>query len=394
MNRIVASRESRVARGRRLGAGALVLLLLSGPASRAAGQTSTCDQTGVTSLRASIQALLDSVVKARPDIAGVSVHVEAPKRCLSWSGAAGVSDRATGAKLTAAQPHRMASNTKTYVSAAILRLYEEGKLGLDDPIPGLLSTESVEALRRGGYQPDAITVRHLLTHTSGIFDYAMTPAFQEAVFGSPNKRWTRDEQVRFAVDKGQPYGAPGTVFKYSDTGYILLGEIIERKSGLPLAAALRTLLGYDRNGWKTTWLETLEPVPAGAPDRAHQYLGEVDTYAFDPSFDLYGGGGLAANPRDMAAFTRALFEGKVFRKKETLDVMLSEPPVPAERNYRYGIYTRLVGGVRAWGHTGFWNTFSFHFPEQDLTIAASLTQQEKAGDAAGAVLVGIVERVK
>ena len=74
--------------------------------------------------------------------------------------------------------------------------------------------------------------------------------------------------------------------------------------------------------------------------------------------------------------------------------MLSEPPVPTERSYRYGIYTRLVGGVRAWGHTGFWNTFSFHFPEQDVTIAASLTQQEKAFDATGAVLVGIVERVK
>ena len=117
----------------------------------------------------------------------------------------------------------------------------------------------------------------------------------------------------------------------------------------------------------------------------------MDTWSFDPSFDLYGGGGLAATPRDMAAFTRALFEGKVYRKKETLDVMLSQPPVPAERNYRYGIYSKMVNGVTAYGHTGFWNTFSFHFPELDLTVAASLTQQEKAFDAAGAVLSGIVQ---
>ena len=237
-------------------------------------------------------------------------------------------------------------------------------------------------------------MRHLLTHTSGIFDYAMSAPFQEAVFGSPTKRWTREEQVRFAVEKGQSYGAPGSVFHYSDTGYILLGEIIERITGEPLAAALRTLLAYERNGWKSTWLETLEPVPAGEAERAHQYIGTVDTYSFDPSFDLFGGGGLAATPRDMAAFTRALFEGKVYRKKETLDVMLSQPPVAAERNYRYGIYSKTVAGATAYGHTGFWNTFSFHFPELDLTVAASVTQQEKAFDAAGAILTGIVQRVK
>lgn len=374
---------------------ALVAIVLLGPAAAsAAGQASACPPAEVSSLRASLQALIDSVVAARPDIAGVAVHVEAPRRCLSWSGAAGVSDRATGAKLSPDQPHRMASNTKTYVAAATLRLYEEGKLALDAPIAGLLSQESITELQRDGYDARAITVRHLLTHTSGLFDYAMTPAFQEAVFGSPTKRWTRDEQVRFAVDSGQPYGAPGAVFHYSDTGYILLGEIIERLTGKPLAASLRTLLNYEGNGWKTTWLETLEPPPPGTLDRAHQYIGALDTYPFDPSFDLYGGGGLAASMRDMAAFTRALFEGKVYRKKETLDVMLAQPPVPTERSYRAGIYSRMIGGATAYGHTGFWNTMSFHFPELDLTIAASLTQQEKAGDAAGAIAVGIVQRVK
>ena len=387
-------RESRVARGRRLGAGALGILLVGLLASSAGAQAVACPPAEVASLRASFQVLLDSVVKARPDIAGVSVHVEAPKRCLSWSGAAGVSDRASGARLSPDQPHRMASNTKTYVAAAVLRLQEEDKVKLDAPIAGLLSKESAEQLKRGGYDADAITVRHLLTHTSGIFDYAMTPAFQEAVFGSPTKRWTREEQVRFAVDKGQPYGAPGTVFHYSDTGYLLLAEIIERLSGKPLAESLRSLLNYERNGWKTTWLETLEKAPAGVSDRAHQYIGETDTYAFDPSFDLFGGGGLAASPRDMAAFTRALFEGKVYRKKETLELMLAQPPVPAERNYRAGIYSRVIDGATAYGHTGFWNTFAFHFPDLDLTVAASLTQQQKAGDATGAILGGIVQRVK
>ena len=84
----------------------------------------------------------------------------------------------------------------------------------------------------------------------------------------------------------------------------------------------------------------------------------------------------------------------MYRKKETLEVMLTPPPVPTERHYRYGIYSKTVGGATAYGHTGFWNTFSFHFPELDLTVAASLTQQDKAFGAAGVVLEGIVGRVK
>ena len=110
---------------------------------------------------------------------------------LEELGAAGVSDRATGAKLTADQPHRMASNTKTYVSATALRLYEDGKLKLDAPIATLLSRESIETLRRGGYDPNVITVRHLLTHTSGIFDYAMSAPYQEAALSNSARRWTR-----------------------------------------------------------------------------------------------------------------------------------------------------------------------------------------------------------
>jgi len=391
---MVASHESGVARGRRVGSGALVLFVCSVFPSAAGAQAAACPPAQLAALRASLQSLIDSVVRARPEIAGVSLEVDAPRRCLAWSGAAGVSDRATGARLRADQPHRIASNTKTYVSASVLRLYEDGKVKLDAPIAGLLGAESVETLRRGGYKPDAITVRHLLTHTSGIFDYAMSAPFQEAVNGNPTKRWTRPEQVRFAVDKGQPYGEPGSIFHYSDTGYLLLAEIVERITGQPMAAALRSLLAYERNGLTATWFETLEPAPAGVADRAHQYMGDVDTYAFDPSFDLYGGGGLAATPRDMARFTRALFEGTIYRKEETLDVMLTPPDVPAQRNYRCGIYSRDVEGVRGYGHTGFWNTFSFHFPELDLTVAASLTQQVNAYDAGGALLAEVVKRMK
>src|SRR5262245_27703410 len=115
---------------------AILSAALLASAAPVAGQARSCPAAEPAALSSSIQALLDSIVKARPDIAGVAIHVEAPRHCLSWSGSAGVADRATGTKLMPDQPHRMASNTKTYVSAATLRLYEDGKVNLDAAIAG------------------------------------------------------------------------------------------------------------------------------------------------------------------------------------------------------------------------------------------------------------------
>lgn len=355
--------------------GVLLALLLGAVTFPAAAQDRCPPAEANRALEARLQAIVDSALAARPALNAISVHVEAPKRCLSWSGAAGVADKATGAKLRPEQPVRIASNTKTYVAAAILRLVEEGKVGIDVPIATYLPTEYLDALRGGGYDPAAITVRQLLHHTSGLFDYAMEPSFTTTALADMTRRWTRMDQVRWAMDKGKPYGAPGMVHHYSDTGYILLGEILERVTGQGLAPALRQLLGLDQLGLTSTWLETLEPPPAGVADRAHQYVEDIDIYAADPSLDLYGGGGLVATPRDMAAFTRALLTGKVYRDSKTLELMLSSPDVTTQRDYRMGIYAMSLAGDQGFGHSGFWSTFAFHIPASDVTIASSISLQ-------------------
>jgi D-alanyl-D-alanine carboxypeptidase len=188
------------------------------------------------------------------------------------------------------------------------------------------------------------------------------------------------------MEWGQPYGDPGEVYRYSDTGYILLGEIIEQVTGQTLAVAFRELLKYDEVGLRHTWLETEEPVPDGTLDRAHQYYGEADTYAGDPSFDLYGGGGNAATMEDLALFMRGLFTGKVYDDPSTLETMLTtidgasagpdyhgSSMVPG--TYRMGIVVVTRDGNTGWGHGGFWGTRAVHFPELDLTVATVVNQQ-------------------
>jgi D-alanyl-D-alanine carboxypeptidase len=91
---------------------------------------------------------------------------------------------------------------------------------------------------------------------------------------------------------------------------------------------------------------------------------------------------------DMARFTRALLDGRVFVKASTLRTMTETVGAEAPRYYAAGIAKVLAGSHAGWGHSGFWNTFSYHFPELDVTVAASITQQE-----AGAVARTLLNRV-
>jgi len=336
-----------------------------------------CAAPEPSSLGPRLQALLDSTLAASPRVPGLILRVEAPGLGLSWSGAVGMFDRATGEKLLPEHTVRMASNTKTYIATTVLRLVEQGKVDLNGPIAKYLSAESLRDLSRGGYDPDAITVRMLLRHTSGIFDYAMSPQFANAVATGFGHRWTRAEQLAFAVDSGKPLGKPDEIYSYSDTGYILLGEIIERVSGQPMGQAVREQIGFAKHGIQATYFETLDSVPAGTPKRAHQYLDSVDSYTLDASHDLYGGGGLVSNLENMARFYRKLVRGELFEKKETLEAML-EPSAQSiaagGAGYGMGIGRGKVGETTCYGHSGFWGTTVRHCPTIDLTVAAAMNR--------------------
>ena len=334
-----------------------------------------------------LQGLVDRTVADNELVHGAALRLVSPVLGLEWTGAAGLANPESGAAMTADHSVRIASNTKTYVAAAILRLAEEGRLGIDDPIAAHLPDETVELLISDGYHPEVMTVRHLLTHTSGLYDHSDSQKYGDAILADPQHRWTRSEQLAAAIVWGDPWGEPGEVYTYCDTGYVLLGGIIEQVSGRPLAAAVRELLRFDELSLKSTWWEDLEATPDGLPDRAHQFIDSTGTFAFDPSFDLYGGGGLVATVGDLAAFYRALFTGRVFSDQTTLEVMLSTiegaRPRPdaddsalAPGTYRMGVWVVEIEGVTAYAHSGFWGTAAVVVPDLDLVVAATVNQNK------------------
>jgi D-alanyl-D-alanine carboxypeptidase len=318
-----------------------------------------------------LQTILES--QLNQDIPGILFHVQTEDGEIKWSGAAGVSDRKSGKSLLPNQTFRIASVTKTFVAASILRLWEEGKLRLEDPISNYLSPEHSQILSQD-YDLKNISILQVLRHNAGFFDHTHAPVFFEKVLQPGGHEWTRTEQLKLCVEAGEPIGAPGEKFSYSDTGYIILGEIIENIQGKPLGLAMPEILDFEDLGLQNTAFEGLNPKVDQA--RIHQYLQGQDTYSFHPSMDYFGGGGLLSTTEDLSRFFLALFHGKVFKNPGTLEQMLQPVNYASApmMDYRIGIYRIEVNGVEAYTHAGFWGTQVVYFPSLVLAMATNYSQ--------------------
>ncbi|HJR74353.1 MAG TPA: serine hydrolase domain-containing protein [Luteimonas sp.] len=274
-------------------------------------------------------------------------------------------------KLVGNEGFRIASITKTFVAATVLKLWEDGRIDLEAPITRWLPASWTQRLAGDGYRPEKMTVRHLLSHTSGLADHAQAKQFIATIKADPATEWSRARDIARLVEWTDPMGTPGEKFAYSDTGYLLLGAIVEEITGQDLPDAVRAQLGLDRLGLKDTYWERYEP--ARGRVRAHQMFEGDDTYAWNPSLDLFGGGGLVASTADIAAFFDALLQGRVFSKPATLQRMLSAEGLPAGSPYRLGLFDYDLKDAHGIGHSGFWGTLAMRDPVSGRTVAGAVT---------------------
>jgi D-alanyl-D-alanine carboxypeptidase len=196
---------------------------------------------------------------------------------------------------------------------------------------------------------------------------------EQRLSSDPGHRWTRLEQVRLAMASGDPVAPPGRRYSYSDTGYVLLGQIIESVHGSHQVAAYRHLLRFRRLGLGATYFETLEPAPRGAGRQAHQYFGDLDaTAVLDASHDLYGGGGLVSTATDLNRFFRALFEGRVVSRRSL--AVMTTPSRPSRDDHHYGMGIRRISTAAGtcFGHGGLWGSVTFFCPRRDLAISVTV----------------------
>jgi len=330
---------------------------------------------------AAYQSIIDSIYQNNPESIGIMAHIESPKKGISWSGSIGYSDAENKTNLEPDQPALIASSIKTYISASILRLQETNKLSIEDAIKDHLSEKTIKLFEDDGYNLKQIKIKHLLSHTSGIEDYA-NDEYLDWVDKHQKHRWTRDEQLKLTIKVGDPLGTPETVFNYADANYLLCTEIIENVTTKPFYEALRELLKYDELGLLNTWFPTLETKHNETKPLVHQYWGakKWDSYNHDISWDLYGGGGIATTTKEIAEFSYLLFNDKIIEDEKILDLISTPITTKDGKDNKYGLGLSIgaVNGYKSYGHGGFWGTVVLYFPELDSSIAVYILERDEA----------------
>lgn len=265
-------------------------------------------------------------------------------------------------KLDAAKLHRVGSVTKTYVAAVVLALASEGALSLDDGVSKFVS---------GVPNGDAITVRQLLNHTSGIFNYTEDSAFmREALAGTK----TTPRAIVDVAAKHPTYFAPGGGWHYSNTGYVLLGMIAEQAGKAKLGELVRKRV-LDKAGLKGTFFDGEEPL-GGELATGLSAKGEDVTHLGDPSW-VWAAGAMTATPGDVVSWIEQLGSGSFHdaaTQKDRLTTVKTDDPSVA---YGLGVMlysARVTGGAGPGiGHGGDimgYHTQAFYFPEKKTTVVS------------------------
>ena len=356
----------------------LTLLLALGacaPAGRAPAPR-PAESPAVAALRARLQPALDSL-RGALRFPGATLALALPDgRTVAL--ATGYADTARKVPLRTADLLLQGSVGKTYVSAVAMQLVAEGRLDLDAPLARWFGTEPwFDRL------PNArdITVRHLMTHTSGLVRYEFDPRATAVLRAEPMKTWTPLDRLQYLFGTRAAFAA-GQGWDYSDTNYIVLGMIIERITGRSYYAELlrRVLVP----------LGLTHTVPSDRPDvagLANGYAGpKNDLGGYDASLDAAGrlrvnpqfewtGGGIASTTEDLARWGKLLYEGRAF--DTTLVRRMVDAAVPARlgANVKYGlgVMVRPTALGETWGHSGFFPGYAtelLYFPE--LKIAAAI----------------------
>jgi CubicO group peptidase (beta-lactamase class C family) len=284
----------------------------------------------------------------------------------------GMADREWSIPNTNQTKYRIGSVTKQFTAASILQLQEKGKLQLDDKL-----SKYFPDYPKG----DSVTIHMLLNHTSGIKNYTDIPEFW------PKAILPLSHDSMIALFKNKPYDfSPGTKWNYSNSGYYLLGVIVEKVSGKKFTDYLQQEV-INKAGLKNTSMDRLDSVLAyRAKGYAKNRTGGFSQAMFISMEGPYSAGAMFSTPEDLVSWTKALHENKILSPAITAKMM-----TPYLNNYGYGLdIDSLKTHKRVW-HNGGIPGFSTHlayYPAEDLYVAA-ISNNEMSADRVGTAMASI-----
>jgi D-alanyl-D-alanine carboxypeptidase len=299
-----------------------------------------------TQAKAALQNLLDQQVENQ-GILGMVMAVRLADGTVIWdtSGYTSPSGKERWSANTASQ---ISSVTKTFTAVVVMQLIEEKKLSLDDPVDTWFPEQP---------DGDEITVRMLLSHTSGLANYTTT-------FGTDLEKWTREwapEDLIAEANKAGPVGVPGSsAAHYSNTNYIMLGLIIEKVTGNSWAHEVESRIIKPLGLKDTTFVKEdmwNGSVVLGYTKTSDGYLSLLDLPSYPHASTAWAAGGMVSTASDLMTFASALFDGELV-SRETLAIMAQSMGTEGERAWALGGGVTEVAGHKGFGMGG--DTTGYH----------------------------------
>jgi D-alanyl-D-alanine carboxypeptidase len=378
-----------------LGVGAFLGVVLMLPAVTVAGswsQAVVSTSQAAPALVKAVQAALDSL-RVELGFPGATAAIWLPDGSVTGF-ATGLADSGTGAPMT--PEHRMPAGSvgKSFVAAVALTLVQEGRLELGATIDRWLGDEPWFGRLRNGR---AITLRMLLTHSSGLPDHVKEPAFMRSVGNlvrpgaDPDAVITPRQVLEYVLDR-DPLFPPGEGMSYTDTGYILVGLIIEKATGRTYYEELRRrflepfglkrTVPADRRDLPGLACGNLKPDnPFGLPIRTLAADGYLN---HNPALE-WTGGGLVANPQDLVRWAASLYGGRALPGPyldDLLDTVPWDPDGPGYDSYGLGVIVDATPLGITYGHSGWYpgyHTVLAYYPADRFAVAVQVNRDYDSG---------------
>jgi D-alanyl-D-alanine carboxypeptidase len=326
-----------------------------------------------------VRALLDKKVQKDKSLHNAILLVHSEKFGIHWKFSSGVS---------ADHTFHMASIGKTFTSTLVAKLFEQGRIEYEDPISKFLPGDLLDGLFvfQGHDYGGNVHVRHLLNHTSGISDYITEKrgdgrTIIDLAIDEPSRFWTPRDTIQWAKDSLKAHFPPGEGFHYADTGYQLLGLIVEKITGKPLHQSLNEEIFNPLGMTHTYQLFYSEPAQASPYPMANVYIGEHNVTAFKSISLDWAGGGLVSTTEDLLSFIQALNNNTLI-KEQTFERMKDWARFAKGIDYGYGLmsfrfrdlFFLLSNKYNMWGNSGSIGSFMYYVPGFDTYIIGTFNQ--------------------
>jgi len=365
------------------GTATAALLALTIPTTASAATPPITDSSNTTAAGAATRsgidrAALNATLKAFHDAGMYGAYSAVRDGSAEWQGASGVADVDTGRPTTPQMRHRIGSITKTFTAVGVLQEVSKGHIELDAPIgrylPGLVPGE------RG----QAITVRMLLNHTSGIGDYSGAIfATADSIEGNRFRQFDPRALARLGL-KAEPLGKPGQAHHYSNTNFVLAGLLLEKVTGKSPEAYITEHV-IRKAGLRHTHFPRSAYLTG-----PHAKMYEAAYGGFNPprDFSVYNAswagtaGSLVSTMADLNRFYRALLGGELLAPAQLRQMKTTVPIEGSPLRYGLGLFTRQLPCGEFWGHNGLvlgsmtWSMSSADGKRQ-MSLGFNLTRYQK-----------------